>query len=223
MIPVLFLYLVSALSGLGAERENPDRIYFLKLDKKDYSRYDCRKFKYITKLNIHEIDRSAVKNLHYDGINNKELPAVIRKFRNVEKLDLSTDWIGMKVRWPGGMDEWVGFHKKSKLKKIPDWLSELSHIESLNLNGHKKLSVESVTNTLAKLGKLKTLTLEIEEKGIDNLDALVKLKKLNKLTIYMENMTRDNELTINAKLQHIVHVAVDLKPFARFERSKCFR
>jgi len=118
LIPVLLLSLIGVLSGLGIEKDDHGLICFLKLDKKDYSRYDCSKYKYITKLNIHKIDLDAVKHLHFDGIKYKELPQVIRQFKNVEKLDLSTDWTGMKVRWIGGFDEWVGYINNVSYSKL---------------------------------------------------------------------------------------------------------
>lgn len=167
--------------------DNP--LFIFDLNRQYDAADDSESYKYITRDNLTKIELEEVKNLRFKKTKCRRIPVEMRVFKYVEELDLSTELRGMHVRWMNGFCEFVGYHKKGKLKKLPNWLIEFKNLKIIHLDGQLKLNIGESIKLLSQIKSLEKMTIEIDANEISDLENIKEIENLTMVKIQKEGLT----------------------------------
>jgi hypothetical protein len=128
-------------------------------------------------------DKLSIKRLSLADIvtARRSLPNNVQHFKNLEFLSLRP--IAVSFGKPRGGAPCIIRYAGSKIRSMPDWISQLRHLQELDLIGINEVDFEIVLTQLTSLNKLTKLSIDPDHFDISFVDNLVRLKSLRSLKI----------------------------------------
>lgn len=167
-------------------------VFIFDFDREYDTTEDSESYKYITKDNLRKIKIEEVKKLRFKKTKCRKIPDEIRTFKYVEELDLSTEMRGMYVRWMSGLCEFVGYHEKGKLQKLPNWIIEFENLKKIHLDGQTKLDIGESIRLLSQIKSLEEMTIEVNANEISDLEKIEETENMKLVKVQKEDL-KDSE------------------------------